>query len=697
MKILIPLLFSMNIFSQTTSEGTQCRSQLMRMQVDRSALSGALQNSQTIQRNAIPALQAFIGSDAFKESFIKDYPIEPVGFPFDKETCLREKARDQVYRNINCDDPNLCGSPDVAEVIKARLCFSLPCSFVMGSRMDQCQPDSTARPKTLNFTDPISLKAIDIVPQNLTLDGNTIRSCFRINSLSLGISLGIDFENRTQTFQSIGLNKLELDLDGPREVCLSANVDFSRSPVLSGVRLENVTQQPFVSNAMIDRSIRSATVTGLTGYSPETLEIIKLSGFPPMARHFRPRIEDAFANVLSTTFETTVAGYLSGISGNSGPSRLDTPADSMISELGVGNLAIKKYVDLLDCSLMKKEKKIIPADNPCLTTNYSSSNTTLFNQTSIPTPERAAQRLREAMGRNENVTSESLRRRVVGLAPRFTALNLSPLYEREIAPLAQQISAAQTNSTLTSGIEMMGQLNQNSQLSVGFCLPEICDQERPSSHEGRNIPNCPIQTYVDINELNNLMRAMYHSGRLCHRGRGDFVPERGSRSEILRENGFARGSGCIFAIEEDPDGLRCYLNGPPTMAFDPATNKYNVSLKTRECFRGGAFIGQGKIGGDIDFNIGFTPSICNGGDFCLENGSAAWNVVPGTARHALRESSWLNSIIRRKIDSNLREMVSSSMRFPLSSTQGPLSNIPLVPEGRVDMGDGYFGACLKIR
>jgi hypothetical protein len=448
---------------------------------------------------------------------------------------------------------------------------------------------------------------------------------------------------------------------------------------------------------MIDRALRGAAVSGLSGYTPETLEIMKMTGLPPMARHFRPTIENAVAGVLSKTFETTVAGYISGLTENKGPTRVDTPADSMVSELGVGNIAVKKYVDLVECSIMKKEGKQIPAGHACLTTNYSGSNTVLYNQRSIPSPERAVARLKDTMARNSNVTSESIKSRLAALEDKMRRLNLSSLFQREISPIINQIAATQSNSTLMSGIELVGQLSSNSQLSVGFCLPDICDQQRPSTHEGRSIPNCPIQTYVDINEVNNLLKAMYDSGRLCHRGRGDFVPERDSRGRIVRDHGLARGQGCLFAVEDDEDGLRCYLNGPPTLKYDPATRRYNVDMKTRECFRGGAFIGLGKIGGDINFNIGFTPSICNGGDFCLENGDAKWSVVPGTAQYALRDSSWLNSIVRNRIDSNLKEIVSKSIRFPLSSTQGPLANIPVAPDGRVDMGEGYFGACLKIR
>ncbi len=695
---LIPLLLiSFSLYGETPPPESQCRSQLMRMQIDNNAINGALQNSQEVQSRALPALQTYLSSESFRSSFMVDYPLPAVGFPFDHELCLREKARDPLFRDVNCEDPQLCGTSPVPEEIKTRLCFALPCSFVMGSRMDQCPANATARPKSMTFTSPVSLRSVNLVPENVTIDRNIVRSCFKVSNLDVGLGVGIEFENQGTPYDSIALNNLNLNLDGERKICLTANLDLTKNPVLSGVALEHTGGGPFISDAMIDRALRGSTVSGLSGYTPQTLEILKMTGLPPMARHFRPTIENAVAEVLSKTFETTVAGYMSGLTENKGPTRVDTPADSMVSELGVGNLAVKKYVDLLDCSLMKREGLRIPADNACLTTNFTGSNTVLYNQRSIPTPERAIEKLEEAMGRNSNVTSENIKRRLTDFGERMRRLNLSPLYDRKITPIINQIAVTQSNSTLMSGIELVGQLSSESQLSVGFCLPEICDQQRPSSHEGRSIPNCPIQTYVDINELNNLLKAMYDSGRLCHRGRGDFVPERNSRGVIQRDRGLARGQGCLFAVEEDPDGLRCYLNGPPTMKYDPATRRYNVDMKTRECFRGGVFIGQGKIGGDINFNIGFTPSICNGGDFCLENGVAEWNVVPGTAQHALRESSWLNGLVRQRIDSNLREIVSKSIRFPLSSTQGPLANIPVTPDGRVDMGDGYFGACLRIR
>ncbi|MFL5785671.1 MAG: hypothetical protein ACJ76H_13730 [Bacteriovoracaceae bacterium] len=696
--IIFVLLSSLAFADDPGGSAGQCQSQLMRMQVDSNAISGLLHKTDELEKRALPAIRTYLDSDRFKKSFITDWPLPSVGFPFNIELCKKEKARDEKFKDVDCSNWNLCGDPSYSEEIKRRICFALPCSFMMGSHMDKCPSDASARPKNINFTTPLALKQLDLVPENVTLEGNVVRSCFKVNAMKVVLSVGIDFDKNGTDYENIGLNNLDVTLDSQKEVCLDATIDLSKKPILSNVHLRPVGDAPFVSNAMIDRSLRGSTVVGLSGYTPETLDIAKLSALPPLARYFRPTVENAIANVLSTQFEKTVSNYLGGVSFTGGPTRMETPSDSMISELGVGNIAVRKYVDLLDCAMMKAEKTPIAADNSCYTSSYPGRISNNYSLKNLPKVDDAIKMLKETVARNSNVTSESIRARLEGMGPRFQKLGLAGNFSRDIVPLTERIKATQSSSTLMSGIELVGNLSNDSQLSVGFCVPDICDKQKASTHENRSIPNCPIQTYVDINELNNLMKAMYDSGRLCHRGQGDFVVAKNGKGEIARDkSGFAVGQGCVFAIEEDPDGLRCYLNGPPTMKFDPATKRYNVSLSTRECLRGGVFVGLGKIGGDINFNIGFTPTICNGGDFCLENGEADWNVVPGTAKYALRDSSWLHGAVKSRIDSNLREMVSSTIRFPLTSGSGPLANVPVVPEGRTDMGNGYFGACLKVK
>jgi hypothetical protein len=341
---------------------------------------------------------------------------------------------------------------------------------------------------------------------------------------------------------------------------------------------------------------------------------------------------------------------------------------------------------MMECSLYKVENKAIPSDLVCPP-----------KAKDILRPDRAATALRDQMNRFDQVTSETLRARIEGFQDRMAALGLSNLYNSHLKPLEKRISDAQLKSNVINGIQIVSSIGKSDSMSgVGIALPDICDVTNPSPHAGRSIPNCPIQTYVDTNELNRLMDAMYKSGRLCHSGKGDYVPELNSKGEIVRNNdGSPRGTGCLFSIEDDADGMRCFLNGAPQINYDPQSGGYKVSLKTKECFRGAVALGQGKIGGDINFDIGYTPAICDQGDFCLKDGKAEWSVVPGTARFALKDSSWLNGIVRKTVDKKLDEIIGQTIRVPLSSGEGMMSKVPLEAEGRIDKGPGFFGACLK--
>ena len=191
------------------------------------------------------------------------------------------------------------------------------------------------------------------------------------------------------------------------------------------------------------------------------------------------------------------------------------------------------------------------------------------------------------------------------------------------------------------------------------------------------------------------MQAMYADGRMCHRGQGDFVPELNSRGEQVYNNRFAQGQGCVFQMEEKENGLKCYLNGAPELNFDQASGRYVFSLRTQHCYRGPVFLGQGRIGGDINFNISYNPNICENGVLCLQDGQAQWNVVPGTERYALRDGSFLNGIVYDQINSQLTEMISDTVR--IAFTDGILSNIPIRAGAQLDRGEGYFGVCLDVR
>lgn len=674
-----------------------CQSQLMRLEVEGGALTNALNSSPKLQDALVPSLNALFSSDAFKTKVLTDYPMEPMGFPANVITCNKEKEQgDPKFKDINCDDPLICASPDIPVEVKSEICVALPCSLIMGSQgMEKCNSKSLARPSMVHFPEPVSVKKLDMKPLSVTTENGVLKACFDISALEIKVGVDVEFGKEPNLeYEKMGMDNINVKLDGKREVCMSAKLDLAAKEPLSDISIERKNGN-FVSDKMISEALAGANIRGMSGYTPATLNILKLTAVPPLARYFRPTMEDAIQKSLAKTFQLQVSTMIAGLASKE-PTQISTPTNSFLSEMGVGNMVVKKYVDLMDCSLLKQEKKLIPADHNCFTSIYPFKKKTLGVK-DIPRPQDAANMISEKMAGLDQVTSEEIRTRIEAFEERMNALNLGTVYNSKLKPVAKSIADKQLQSSLFNNVQVITNLGNGTSAGVGVSIPELCDIDNPSPHSGKSIPNCPIQTYIDLNELNSLLTAMFKSGRLCHTGKGDFVPEMNNGQQVRNKDGSPRGTGCLFSIEEDEDGLRCYLNGAPQLKYNAKTGGYNVDLKTKECFRGAVALGQGKIGGDINFDIGFTPSICGGGDFCLENGNASWNVVPGTARYALRDSSWFSGIVKGKIDSKLKEVISQTIRVPLSSGKGPMSMIPLEAEGRIDKGPGYFGACLKTK
>ena len=702
MKLLIPFLILLNSFLAISQEDCNCQTQIMRVEIQGSTISNVLNSNDKLKDIGLPSLQSYMDSDAFKKKFINEYPMEPMGFPFNKDICLKEKEQgDPKFQNVDCENTMLCGDPTVSADVKTEVCVALPCAMILGSqKMDQCPPQGVAKPTMLHFPEPIKLQKIAMTPTSLTSEDSTIRACFNMTELETSIAVGVEFgEDPAVAYERMGISNLNIKLDGPREVCMSGKLNLGSSEPLSEVKIEKNGEGHFVSNTMINQAISGSTISGVSGYSPATINVLKLTAAPALARHFRPTVEEAVQMTLAKTFQESISQMIGQIGNKGTANSISTPSNSIISEMGVANISVKKYVDLMDCALLKAEGTSFPAGHKCITQVFAAVKSKPLKAKQIPSPQKAAEILREQMGRYDQVTSENLKNQLLSFEERMQSPELNQIYQRQLRPLADRIANNQLQSHLINGVQLVSHLGSEDSMSgFGLSIPDICNVLNPSTHMGRNIPNCPIQAYVDLNEMNNLMKAMYDSGRLCHRGKGDFVPEVDSQGrQVYNKDDSPRGSGCFFAIEEDKDGMRCFLNGPPEIKFDSSTNGYKVSLKTQDCFRGGVFLGQGKIGGDINFEIGFTPSICGQGDFCLENGQADWSVVPGSARFALKESSWLNGIVRKTIDKQLNAIMSETIRLPLSSNSGPMSMVPLEAEGRIDAGPGFFGACLKVK
>lgn len=693
--MIIPLFLALLMLTtqaQVNPEDCKCRSELLRVEIADYVLNG---NGITGEGKgfAFSALESFLGSETFKSSFVKSYPFEPMGFPHNDVICKDEVKDNPTFAGIDCMSPTLCSDPSVSEAVKKEICLSLPCSFVMAD-INACKSSSDkARFTKINFPQPLDLKELELEPLSFQLEGESIRSCFKVKKMNLSVGVEVEIQKTQVDYPTIGLSDLHMDLDHDEEVCMVATVHAGKTPPLSGIQIE--TKDKFVSNKMIEQTLKGATVTGFTGVSPSFLNSLKVNVLPSFGMQLRPKLEEAIKKSLASTFEREIGSWMGG---NATPGLLSdgepSSVSTLMSELGAANMSYKKYVDLMECSLLKKKKKQIPENHGCLNSTYAFGGDSLKVK-EIPKPNKAAEMLLDQAKRFDQISSESLRLRLKEFEKDFRDLGLAEDYRKNVIPVLEAIRFNQSQPSFSNGFALLTEMGQNG-IGLKGVVPGLCDDTNPSPHAGRSIESCPIQAYLDLDELNNVLDEMFKSGRLCHQGRGPFVPQLDSKGKQAFDRKEAPlGTGCRMIFEEKEGGFSCFLGEAPSFDYDSATGAYKIVMKSKQCFRGGVFLGQGKIGGDIDFTFPFTPDVCEEGDFCLKNINPEWKVIPETERFALRDGSFLNGIVKDKIDEQLKEQIGDTFRLKLSGSGGKLSSIPFEAEGRVDRGRGFFGACLQ--
>lgn len=693
--LLMLLLLATAAWANSESpEDCACKSELIRVEIAESVLTGgSAATGDSSKGFALNALEAFFQSETFNSSFLKSYPFESMGFPHNDPVCKEEKKDDPKFAGVDCSNPFMCSDPSVPEAVKKEICLTLPCAFVMAD-INACKSsEDKARFTKLNFPQPLELKELELKPLSFDIQGENVRTCFTVEKMALSVGVQVEFEKTNISYPNIGFENLNMNLDHTEEVCMVATLNPGKVPPLSDVIIES--KGNFVSNKMIKDTLKAAKFTGLDGVPEGFLNSLKANVLPAFGMQFRPTLEEAIKKSLSQTFEKQLGNWMGGNFSSAAASGNETSSVStLMSELGAANMSFKKYVDLLECSVLKKKKVSIPATHACLTSTYPFGGDNLKLK-EIPKPEKAAKILREQAARFDQVSSESLRLRLENLESEFHALGLKKDFSETVRPVLDQIRANQAQPTFSNGFALLTELGKNG-LGLKGVVPGICDEANPSPHSGRFMEACPIQAYLDLDELNNVFEEMFNSGRLCHQGRGPFVPQLDSKGkQAFDKKDAPLGSGCKLVFEEKEGGFSCFLGEPPKFDYDSATGAYKILMPTKQCFRGGVFIGLGKIGGDINFTIPFTPSICEEGDFCLKDIAPEWEVEKESARHALKDDAFLYGIVKKKIDKQLSEQLGGTFRLKLSGSGGKLSSIPFEAEGRVDRGRGFFGACLQ--
>lgn len=697
---LLVFTFVMSAWAQPNCvEETQCKSQLLRVEISNSILNN---NAKSL----LPALQNFASSSTLPSLIEKDFPLAPIAFPQSLESCQREKANSNpLFEKINCEEPGLCGKTELNPEVKALMCFSLPCPLFEGTlNPGKCGSEASIYPTQIAFPTPVSVSKIEMTATKVKFDNGEATICFRINDLKLnmGIRLGLDTSGTTLPDSGIDIKNISPTLDGPRDVCLSATVSLGSPTPVANLKVMTEGSSPFISDEMIREASRKLSIGGLSGYPADQLEKVQGEIIPVIFQPLRQTVEDAVKTSLGTVFESEINKLAGQMAGNS--SHLVSSRD-LSSELGISNLQMRNQLARTECAALKEAKRPIPPAHPCIGLDHY--GTTITTDFSSPSINELMDLKRVTAGLP--ITSENMKQRLIALKelirarhdvygrpddpPHFKQAWLEAR-EKEIQefidPLIDSISKNQLESQIFNFIEISNQLqNGSNSRNVGVSVPEICSDTRPSPHARREIKDCPVQAYMDLNEMNQVLDRMWKAGRLCHKGRGPFVA-----SETKYDNdGRPNGNGCYFEVA----GMGCYLHNPPQINFDLKTKKYKTSVKLKSCFRGPVMLGLGKLGGDFNIDFSFTPKACNGGDFCMDNPDVKWSVVPGSERFALRPSSPLNGIVESSIQNAINGAIGDAIRIPMASSVGPLASVPLEAEGRVDTGPGFFGACLRLR
>ncbi len=687
-------------------EETQCRSQLIRVEVNNSIFQN---NGQSL----LPILQNFSASPTLPSLIERSYPLIALDFPQNRESCEREKRTNPLFAEINCSEKGLCGRRDLNPQVREAMCFRLPCPMFEGTlQTGRCGSELNIYPNQISFPTPVNIQRIRLTPTRVEFSSNRATMCFRITELALSMSvrLGLDTTGTQLSDSAINISNVNPVLDGPREVCMSAGVNLSSPTPISNFTLTSPDGTPFISDSMIRTASQNLTIDGLSGYPAGQIDRIKGEIVPVIVQPLRDTVETAVRTSLATVFEQQINTLASQATGTS--SHL-VSSENLASELGIGNLQIRNQLAKTECAALRGAGRPIPPTHACVGVQGFNGPITPENFSSPMINELMNL---QSISRDLQITSESVKQRLLALKDVIRAQTdefdrpadqsefaqetrrrrretLEEYITEYVDPLVDRISRNQLESQVVNFIQIQNQLSGGNSRNVGVSVPEICSDTNPSPHARRSMPNCPVQAYVDLNEMNQVFDRLWRAGRMCQQGRGPYVPTMENGQPTYDPEGKPIGSGCYMEM----GGMGCYLNNAPQIRYDARIRKYKTTVNLRGCYRGPVLFGQGRFGGDFNIDFSFTPKACHGGDFCMDNPDVNWQVVPGSERFGLRPSSFFHDMISGRIQEALTSAVGDSIRIPMASGVGPLASIPLEAEGRVDSGPGYFGACLRLR
>lgn len=682
-------------------EAKDCQSQLFRFEISSAALNGA-------GNHLLPLLSNLAESEGLRNLIEQPRNISPITLPPKKEVCEREKSlNNPLFMEVNCDDHKLCEKNDLNSDVRMQLCFNLPCPIFEGTlQAGKCDGVSNIFTPTVSFPEPLKITKSRMVPTSVEFRAPEAHICFRIEELALTTTVQLNLDTRgTQLVDShIRLSKVSPVLDAPKNVCVRAHIDLRSPTPVTQLRIETTDSTPFISDAMIREAASGINIAGLSGYPNSDLDRIKTEIIPPLLVPLRDTVESSLKSALSQVFEGEITRLARGGSGSS----IEVNTQTMMTEAGLGSLRFRENLSRVQCTALASARRPIPQDHACRSIDmFGDSIDSPIFYLGLMNELKAMKR----QGDHLNVTSERIKQELIALkevmraerSPNDDPSDTSQFAENGrrrfrdyieeniatyVDPQIERISENQLRNQLVSFVEFQDMQQGNFGRNVGVNVPEICSDTNPSPHARRSMPNCPIQAYTDLNEMNRLFDRMWRSGNLCQAGGGPYV----ATSEQYDEAGIPNGTGC----EIEMNGLRCFLNSAPAINWDPGTKKYKTRVNLKACHRRGIIAGIGRFGGDFTLDLSYVPEVASNGDFTLGRTTAKLRVVPGSERFDLVPSSSLRGTIMNTIETAASNALKNSVRIPFAGSLGSAGPVKLRPKGRVDTGAGFFGACLEV-
>lgn len=678
------LLFLLLVSGAHASDVPRCQSQLLRVSVAQGAITGVGgQSVLGVLRSVTPKLSTLLQ---------REYSLPDIPFPPKKEECARE--------GIDCSDVNFCQRQDLNPDLKKRLCFALPCSLLEGSRLiGKCKNVDYVFGSTIGFPTPVSIEKLSWDVKSIDYVGKEARLCFRINELTLAVGAQFNFDTTGTNLpdRSVIVSNLRGSLDKAKDICVSAKIDLALSRPISQIKMTPIGSDPLISDELIRSVAKNIHISGLSGYSPTELKTIAPEIMPVLFHPLRDSLEKSIAEALGKVLEDQVEEGLASVNSSEKPLILDS--SSFMSELSFSRAILWQTIAFHECRQLVFSGRPIPPDHSCLGLDVTFTErlqSGLDPKVKITTASdleffQKGWTLDYDLSYPEynfpNVVSEITRKNLLKLKSLIEENELSSELSgeeiekitterartiRHLKKFITQIERKREADGLFKNVEVASDLILGVRRTVGVGVPGMCSTTTPSSHANANIPNCPIQAYVDLNEFNKVLGTLWSAGRMCNSG---------------------SGKDCYLPT----DLIACKLDAAPQLRYVGASGRYSTNIKLRGCRKEllpfGIF--GAHVSGDFNVSLSFKPKACRNGDFCIDQPIVNWSLVNGSGT-GLMSDPFMRAKVSQAIDGAINEAMGKTLRIPLASaTSGFLSQIPLKAEGRTKAGAGYFGVCFK--